>query len=111
MKRLLLLFPVVLLGAGCIVHTVPTRYAQPVQTPAPAPVEVWYFGEHFFPESQGGGWCYEDGAHVHHLYVVRHPRRDALREGGDAGRVLKGKNQRWYLGHSVGPFAPEHAPR
>ena len=23
----------------------------------------------------------EDGAHVHHLYVVRHPRRDALREG------------------------------
>ena len=37
--------------------------------------------------------------------------RDALREAGDAGRVLKGTNQRWYLGHLVGPFAPENAPR
>jgi hypothetical protein len=27
---------------------------------------------------------------------------DALREAGDAGRLLKGTNQRWFLGHGVG---------
>ena len=37
--------------------------------------------------------------------------RDALREAGDAGRVLKGTNQRWYLGHGVGRFESEAAPR
>jgi len=30
--------------------------------------------------------------------------RDALREAGDVGRILKGTNQRWFLGHEVGPF-------
>ena len=29
---------------------------------------------------------------------------DALRESGAAGRVLKGANQRWYMGHGVDRF-------
>ena len=37
--------------------------------------------------------------------------REALREAGDEGRVLKGTQHRWFLGHGVGPFASESAPR
>jgi hypothetical protein len=29
---------------------------------------------------------------------------DALQQAGEAGRVLKGTQQRWFLGHGVGKF-------
>jgi len=37
--------------------------------------------------------------------------RDALQKAGDTGRVLKGTNQQWFIGHKVGLFASENAPR
>ena len=30
--------------------------------------------------------------------------RDALTEAGNTGRLLKGTDQRWFIGHTVGPF-------
>ena len=36
---------------------------------------------------------------------------DALQQAGDAGRVLKGTQQRWFLGHGVGKFESKGAPR
>ena len=81
MKRLALTLAVALLGAGCVVHTPPasvqyTEYSSPppvaVAPPPPAPAtQVYYHGEHFIPDAYGGGWCYEDGPHVHDYYPDR----------------------------------------
>jgi hypothetical protein len=65
MKRALLVLAPVLILAGCIV-----RVGPPVAY-RPAPAEVAYYGQHFIPESEGGGWCYLDGPHTH-VYVPDH---------------------------------------
>src|SRR5689334_17627618 len=80
-----------LAAAGCVVaparpppdpvYTPPPAYAPPppvayqpapppvvVEAPPPVRAQVWYFGEHFVPDRFGGGWCYEDAAHVHDYY-------------------------------------------
>ena len=73
MKRLLSLLPLAV--AGCIV--VPANQGRPVayqpppeiqEAPPPAPTQVWYYGEHFIPDRLGGGWCYDQAAHVHDYY-------------------------------------------
>ena len=60
MKRLLWFFPLFALAA-CIVVPVQRRpivveSAPPPAAPPPvAPLQVWYYGEHFIPEGLGGG--------------------------------------------------------
>ena len=67
---------------GCVVHhTHRHATALPPAAPPPAPVvvapppvpplQVWYHDEHFIPDRLGGGWCYEDGPHVHEYYPDR----------------------------------------
>ncbi|HSM91317.1 MAG TPA: hypothetical protein VLT47_00435 [Anaeromyxobacteraceae bacterium] len=72
MRHLVLAVPLALL-AGCVVRTYGTypAYGQPYASgPAPAAprAEVYYYGNHFIPESAGGGWCYIDGPHTHDYY-------------------------------------------
>ena len=88
MTRLSLAVLSALALAGCVVVPVapsdgpppppppPPRVVVDVPPPEPSPV-VWYHGPHFVPEDEGGGWCYEEGAHTHsyfpddpHVYVV-----------------------------------------
>ncbi|HEX9050559.1 MAG TPA: hypothetical protein VF841_08515, partial [Anaeromyxobacter sp.] len=84
MKRLVLSLPFLVLAAGCVIRTVPVGYAPPPEpmaqpvvvapppAPAPAPaMQVWYAGPHFIPDAYGGGWCYEEGPHVHPYYPDR----------------------------------------
>ena len=73
MKRFLSLLPLAV--AGCIVvpaNQRPVAYQPPppeVQSaPPPQQAQVWYFGEHFIPDRLGGGWCYDQAAHVHDYY-------------------------------------------
>ena len=73
MKRLMLIVPLAaLMLAGCYVrpYTPYRSYQQPYSPPpAAAPMaEVYYYGQHFIPESAGGGWCYLDGPHTHAYY-------------------------------------------
>jgi hypothetical protein len=72
MRYLVLALPLALL-AGCIVRTGPYRtYGSPAPAPYAAPrAEVYYYGNHFIPESAGGGWCYIDGPHTHDYYPER----------------------------------------
>jgi hypothetical protein len=72
MRYLVLALPLALL-AGCVVRTGPYGVYRPYgSTPAPAPrAEVYYYGNHFIPESDGGGWCYVDGPHTHDYYPDR----------------------------------------
>ena len=91
MKRLALTLAVALLGAGCVVHTPPasvqySEYSSPppvaVAPPPPAPtVQVYYYGEHFIPDAYGGGWCYEDGPHVHEYPAAFRIRRCVRGQG------------------------------
>src|SRR4051794_13964288 len=103
MKRALVLLPL-LASAGCVVHThrvrtydpgppPPAYEAPPAYQPAPAaeyvpppapapvyvapaPVEVWYYGQHFVPDQAGGGWCFLDGAHLHDYYPANYNHFD-----------------------------------
>lgn len=74
MRYLVLALPLALL-AGCVVRTGPYRAYGTYDSPAPyaaAPrAEVYYYGNHFIPESAGGGWCYIDGPHTHDYYPER----------------------------------------
>ncbi|MGB8932630.1 MAG: hypothetical protein WCC48_15405 [Anaeromyxobacteraceae bacterium] len=77
MRYLVLALPMALLS-GCVLGTAPyggyqQQYGQPyASSPAPAPrAEVYYYGNHFIPESAGGGWCYIDGPHTHDYYPER----------------------------------------
>jgi hypothetical protein len=77
MKRfLLVLAPVLALATGgCVVRTAQPVVYEPYQPPPPVyqppppapppPVEVYYYGQHFLPDSEGGGWCYAEGPHTH----------------------------------------------
>jgi len=67
MRNLLLIVPLAILG-GCVIR--PGPYYRPYSPPpAAAPrAEVYYYGNHFIPESDGGGWCYIDGPHTHAYY-------------------------------------------
>ena len=69
MRYLVLVVPLALL-AGCIVRTGPYATYQPGPGPGPAAprAEVYFYGNHFIPESAGGGWCYIDGPHTHDYY-------------------------------------------
>jgi len=70
MKRLLSILPLFALVA-CIVVPVQRRPVVVESAPPPpaaAPLQVWYYSEHFVPDRLGGGWCYEQAAHVHDYY-------------------------------------------
>jgi hypothetical protein len=88
MRRLFLLAPLLALVAGCIVRAGPPVYASPPPEPPPPPVYapppppppqpqpvlVWYGGQHYVPESMGGGWCYVEGPHQHPYYPDQYDR-------------------------------------
>jgi hypothetical protein len=74
MKRLALAACTALFAACVVVPARRTTYVEPAPPPPPraeASPSVWYYGPHFIPEDQGGGWCYEEGAHVHGYFPDR----------------------------------------
>jgi hypothetical protein len=78
MNRLCLAALSALALAGCIVVPVASDNSPPpppprvvnVPPPEAAPL-VWYHGPHAIPEEEGGGWCYEEGAHTHSYFPDR----------------------------------------
>ncbi|RMF78059.1 MAG: hypothetical protein D6739_12130, partial [Nitrospirae bacterium] len=64
-RKLLVAAPLTALAlSGCVVHTY--RHDDPYRaTYRQSPGYVGYYGGHVIPASQGGGWCYLQGAHYH----------------------------------------------
>ena len=135
MNRVQWIVPLVALAAGCVVHPVQS-YPPPAYAPAPpppeyvpppapvvvdapppvAPLEVWYFGEHFVPDRFGGGWCYDAGPHVHDYF----PERMAVYTQENGYFIYRGPMVfSYYEGHPLpgggwcmirGPHTHEYAP-
>jgi hypothetical protein len=69
MKRLALVASLALF-AGCFVRATP--YSSYQSGPSGGErSEVYYYGNHFIPDSAGGGWCYIDGPHQHDYFPER----------------------------------------
>ena len=79
MKRFRLAALSALALTGCVVVPVASDNGPPppppprvvnVPPPEAAPL-VWYHGPHAIPDEEGGGWCYEEGAHTHSYFPDR----------------------------------------